>query len=291
VSDFLVAVFEGRVEARSTQRLGYAKAEQKAFRTALEQACAGLIAKPEEVLYATYAAAGDDLVDVENVLTYNVSQAHLREAARHGLVLERAHAVIPDERFPDDHTHVMTYTLATDPSWRSWQPTKSLAEVVISDNRVLRGPTARGVWVAARRGTIIAHETTREVPERIAVEVTVGGTLAPSINLLSITKPVVDGLLAALHGYAGHRRSEVLDRLPSIVGPDEQNLGGWLAEDEAAPLGCTEFLLPWRDTIQISPADDRIVALRVRRDDNAGPAIRCHVSKAAAPVGDSGGPA
>jgi hypothetical protein len=273
-----------RVEARSAVRLGYYRADQVDFRADLQSACAGLVAGEGELLRAVYShplIAGDP-VDVENVLTYNVGEGCLRTATVNGLLLERAFAVTPDPRFNDRLDHVMTYGLTTLDAWLHWTAGQPLASITLPDITSLVNINARRLWVAARRAGVIAYESREEVPEAVVVDVEVQAPVGVRVGLLRVMKPLVDGLLAAAHSYSGVHL-ERLVRLATVMDPSLQpdEFRSWLI-DPSAPLGLTPFVFPRGTGLQVSPADDRIVALRLVR--RVGPAsVKCSISTAASP--------
>jgi len=274
----------GRVEARSAVRLGYHRADQVAFRADQQSACAGLVAGEGELMRAVYShplIAGDP-VDVENVLTYNVGEGCLRTATVNGLLLERAFAVTPDPWFNGSLDHVMTYELTTLDGWRHWIAGQPLASITLPDITSLVNTNARRLWVAARRAGVIAYESRETLPEAVVVDVEVQAPLHVRVGLLGVRKPLVDGLLAAAHGYSGVHL-ERLVRLATVIDPSLQpdECRSWLI-DPSAPLGRTPFVFPRGTGVQVSPADDRIVALRLVR--RLGPAsVRCSISTAVEP--------
>lgn len=248
-------------------RLGYHRANQVGFRSALQSYCADLVAREGELLHAVYAhpfIVGDP-VDVENVLTYNVGTGCLRAATVNGLLLERAFTVTADPRFNDTLDHAMSYELTTLDGWRHWSAGQVLASITLPGVNALVNANARTVWVAARRAGVIANESREAVPEAVVVDVEVQAPEGVRVGLLGVVKPLVDGLLAAAHGYRGEHL-ERLVKLAELIDPSLQpdELRSWLT-DPSAPFGRASFLFARGAGVQVSPADDRIVALRLVR--------------------------
>lgn len=90
-------------------------------------------------------------------------------------------------------------------------------------------------------------------------------------SLAGLLKPLVDGLLSALHAHDGPVEP-LLDRAAAIdpsLTPDE--LGALLDGPQPAPLGRVALLVPRAAGVMWLPADDRVVALDVRRVTDAAP--------------------
>jgi hypothetical protein len=81
--------------------------------------------------------------------------------------------------------------------------------------------------------------------------------------LVSLIKPLIDGIISALHVHDGSkldlvakRLSERLDATPAV--PAER-----LTNRAAAVLGERTLLRPFQNSVQWNPADDRLVYIRV----------------------------
>ncbi|OLT18174.1 hypothetical protein BJF78_12050 [Pseudonocardia sp. CNS-139] len=262
--DHGVSAGDGHVEAWSTTRLPFEPTgSQVGFRRELAAACRGLTARPGQVLHACYAAADTRVVDLENVLTYNLGPGAVRAAARYGLVLERAPA-------PDDGRHHYRYRVVdAGTRWSYWaagEPLGSVRLLVPSAGvrGLFTGPTAGRWWLAARRAGVTAAVRSAAVPGRLALRVTVAPPEGWRGSLAGLLKPLTDGLVAAVHAHEGP--FDGLVERASAVDPDltPGEFEALLQEPREAPLGRVRLVVRWGATLQWLPADDRIVALDVR---------------------------
>jgi hypothetical protein len=115
------------------------------------------------------------------------------------------------------------------------------------------------------RAGVTAHAQTIAVPERLALRVLVGPPEGWRDSLASLLKPLIDGLVAAMHAHEGPVDSVLLGRAPTInrdLTRDEFRT--LLVEPTTAPLGRVRLAVRWGATLQWLPADDRIVALDIR---------------------------
>lgn len=96
-----------------------------------------------------------------------------------------------------------------------------------------------------------------------------GRLASPLVGLL---KPLADGLIAAVHAYGSPVDDAILHRAP-MIDPTltGEVLRSLLIEPATAPLGCWRFVTPYRDGVMVSPADDRMVALDIRINQQRRP--------------------
>jgi hypothetical protein len=258
------------VEAWSSIRLPFEpKGWLLDFRRELAQACRELTAAPRQVLHAVYTSADHRLVDVENVLTYNLGTAAIRAAAQHGLILERSYCAVHD----GDHQHHYRYRFAeAGQRWSHWSAGELLGSIgFAAPAEAFRAPTAGRWWLAARRAGFTAHAQTTTVPDRLALRVSVSPPERWRGSLASLVKPLTDGLIAAMHAHEGPV-DPVLGPAPTID-PDltRDEFRALLLEPTRAPLGRVRLVVPWGTTLQWLPADDRIVALDIRLTTDRDP--------------------
>jgi len=120
------------------------------------------------------------------------------------------------------------------------------------------------------------HRRAATVPDLFGLKVVVTPPEGWRGSLAGILKTLVDGLTAALHAHDPVVDPRIPDRAAKIdpaLTPDD--LRALLAEPVLAPLGRVRFITPWRDSVQLSPADDRMVAfdIRLSRDRPPGTVI------------------
>lgn len=120
-------------------------------------------------------------------------------------------------------------------------------------------------WLAARRAGVDCRVPAVDVPEPITVRIAVAPPPGWRGSLAGLLKPLVDGLLSAMHAHDGPVRP-LLDRASAIdpsLTPNE--LAALLDQPRLAPVGRVALLIPRAAGVMWLPADDRVVALDVRR--------------------------
>jgi hypothetical protein len=254
------------------------------FRRELAQACRALNAEPGQVLHAVYESDDSSRVDIENVLTYNLGTGALRDAARYGLVLERSFANPPHDW---NHGHRYALSSAATP-WRFWHEGDRLASLDLeAPPDLFADPKAGRWWLVAKRGALVAHTTSDIPPTAFAVRLLVSPPAGWRGRLIGLLKPLVDGVVSALHAHTGPIET-VLDRAggidPSLSRSEFREL---LTSPADAPLGGVRLVARWGQTLQWHPADDRIVVLDAGLDPSGRPgrvrAKICHAIEAVSP--------
>lgn len=256
---FIVVAEGHRVTAWSTGVLpfepkGWALQLRGTVRTATRR-----MLRPGDRLSATWWCA-DATADLENVLLYNVGPDTFW-AATGPLWLRRRRAGAPSPPAPLCAPVVSVVEYTTDAP--APEPREPLVELrgrlpEISSPEALR---PEEVWRAVHLGSCAG---TGPLPHHLALDVTVGGA-HPLATPSRVVKPLVDGLLAALHRYSGPKMDAVVARM-RLTSPTEAR--AWLVNQDMPFLGDRNFVWPWRSSLQWSPADERLteISLRVSRE-------------------------
>jgi mono/diheme cytochrome c family protein len=258
-----------RVEAWSSSRLPFEPAgPMLAFRDELRRAVAQLSAGPEEALYALYTSRVDGHFDVENVLLYNVGPRAFASAAANEIVVERALGPVPvppPALVGADH-HYCYEIVAGQGPWRGWSVGRPLASFGPLD----LGPLSRvgrpaSVWHALRRSGTQVSDPVHD-PSRFGLDLVLEIPANLRVNLVAITKPLVDGVIAAFHAHDDPASLDlVASRVAAELGAPVDEIRALLCEDRTAILGARRLLWPRGDGVQWNPADDRSHAFRIRR--------------------------
>ena len=264
---------DSRVEAWSSTRLPFEPTgAMREFRGELRGAVAQLSAGPARGLYALYVSPVGGHFDVENVLLYNVGPRAFLHSAEFELVVERAHGTIPSPPAGFDRArhHYRYEILPIGTPWRRWSAGRRLA----SFGPIDLGPSAHArrpsrVWYAVRRGGAEVSQMA-VVPSVFGFDLVLEVPAGASVNLASIAKPLVDGVVAALHAHDHPASIDlVAGRIAAQLGAPVDEVRSLLGQNGPAILGARRLLWPWRDGVQWNPADDLCGAFRIRRATRA----------------------
>jgi hypothetical protein len=174
----------------------------------------------------------------------------------------------PTPPYPlDASAHHHAYLLAdADEPWHGWSIGRWLASFAsVKLTSLAESANAASVWLAIRRGTTSVMSAA-EVDSAIGLELTVELPDAARTNLATLTKPLIDGTIAAFHTHDERASIDIVaERLEAQTGVPAAEVRRLLDRNEAAILGPRRLLWPWRDGVQWNPADDRCAAFRIRR--------------------------
>lgn len=272
-SQFHVAQSTSTVELWSTERLQFQPEGQM---RQLKKALASTIGRAPRGeggwLYAMYCSADVRAVDVENVLFYNVGTGAFGHATQGGIVFERAIAAPPACNRPLNWTprHYHLYQFAGDVRpFLYWEAGGALARWVGVVLPPLRGEVKpHMIWSAMKHGVVITE--CNEPPKLFGVELVLQVPNGLALNLTAVAKPLLDGLLSALHVHDGGDLLELATRLGSRLGQMPDETARLLMDDSFSVLGPRRLLHRFGEGLKWNPADDGLVAVGIRVEPGDG---------------------
>lgn len=216
------------------------------YRAALREALLALVPNPGQALLASYASPDETFVDVENAALYNVGASAYAHLMVSGLVCQRVASA--------DGDHHLSYQLAPLPDLPSG---RSLVVLEIEVPAVTSKP---GPWWAAFRSAALRHTQVAGHEGRFAVDLKLPNSWHP-VRVANALKPLLDGLISALHTHDGTNRDGLLPRLGVLDEPD--TAWSMLCDPAFDLLGRRVLLRPYRTGLKWNPADDRCHAFRL----------------------------
>uniref|UniRef100_A0A832MIG5 Uncharacterized protein n=1 Tax=Eiseniibacteriota bacterium TaxID=2212470 RepID=A0A832MIG5_UNCEI len=251
------------VSVWSARRLPFdERPSTRALRHAIGEAVEQLTAPPGHVLSATFTSPDEDPVDAENVLFSNVGTARFAAAARHGARFERVVGPAPAAPAPVPggarHHHRYAFVAAGAPfaAWEEGPPLLAWNDVALPPLDASSKPDA--VWRAVR--TALLHEEAPPLTGPFALRLALAACEPPAVRPADVLKPLVDGVVAALHVHDGRDLPSLLPRIAARLGEREDVLRDLLTSPGGAVLGRRRLLWPRATGFQWNPADDACVA-------------------------------
>jgi hypothetical protein len=255
----------GPCEIWSATRLPY---EPKGWlvdlRACVSGLVSGLVAEPGHVLHAVYRSNATDSVDTENVLFYNVGLGAFRRATPFGLRFERVHGACPPASDAAAYAHHCRYAIApASAPFHHWRAGTAIArwEGVRLPPLHEMSPCAPN-WLAMRRHGV---ESAAALPHgrpfglRVVVRPGAGGAAYAA----GFVKPLLDGVVAALHRHDGRDLALLAERLAAQLGAPAAEVAELLASDGPSPLGTRRLIWGRAQGVQWNPGDDACVAAEV----------------------------
>jgi hypothetical protein len=236
------------VTAWSLRRLAFEpRGEMLEFRRALRAALKALEPVTGTGLVAIYLSPNDEFVDVENVALYNIGAGAYGHLTAAGLYCERLAS-------PDDRHH-LRYRVDLLPSPPASRLLARATATVPADAH------APGPWWAQFRPGVEVVDFEGLENGAFTVDVSILGPPAGT-RVAGVVKPMLDGLVSALHRHDGRGRDDLLPRLSHLGDPEA--LWTALCAPAAAVLGTRRLVRVHGANIAWNPADERCNAFRVR---------------------------
>jgi len=223
----------------------------------------------DAMLHAQYVSAQEDFCDVENVLLYNVGPAAFNHLCRQGLSFERGFAEPPQVRGSVGMPHYHRYSLTglTDKP-QYWVKGDRLAEWAGIECPPFRSDNKpHSFWYAMKQAAVNTIGE-MDIPRYFGMELTINAPRNSHINLPSVIKPLLDGVICVLHAHDGTGNSVIVGRLAKHLGENESIVEELLMDRRHAVLGTRHLLHPFRQGIQWNPADDLCVTAKILLNDS-----------------------
>lgn len=254
---FEVQLAASNVHGWSTTRLPFEpKGWLLEYRAALRTGLRSLTPADGLGLVARYYSPDSAFVDIENVLCYNLGASCYAHLIGGGLRLTRY-------RSPDG-LHHLTYHL---------QPIVAgeIPPFAVVSAAVPHGTHSAGQWWSLLRPNV--HLNQLLAGRNFGIEVRVSGSWTNSA-LAAAVKPMLDGLVRALHAHDQSQPGELVPRLATLGDPASVWL--MLCDRRQAALGTRSLLRPHGPAgIAWNPADDQCSEITIiRTSPQAHPGIR-----------------
>jgi len=239
-----------RVDARSAIRLPFEpKGWLLDFRKELRTSLRAMRTADASVLLAEYATPDEDFADLENVLLYNVGSGSYSHLTRRGMICRRVQSA--------DEFHRVSYTVTDRTEWPEFAG-RLLATASLDEPA--RGHTPLPWWSALRQRFRVQSDLLHQRQFAITVELGVGWHRG---QLSSMLKPILDGLVSALHVHDGSSRERITTALGETG--DGGRLWSLLNDPTIAILGQRRLVRPHGSGIAWNPADELCGSFRVIR--------------------------
>jgi hypothetical protein len=245
-TSYEIASDQDSVELWSDVRLPFEpEGIMKEARATLRQAVRKLPVEEGHWLAAQYVSAAADFVDMENVLFYNVGSGAFSRLIGPGLTATRSHERPPVSPKGLQYSHYQSYRIQPAPSVR-----RSGTFLVFQSPPLNTATKPHDVWWAASAGSA-TRAAAIAGRYRLVVEV----PRSTSQNLAASMKPLLDGIISAMH-WVDHIDESAVGRLSEATRWEASDIIRRLQRPAAPILGPRTVLCSYRNFIKWDPADD-----------------------------------
>jgi hypothetical protein len=262
---YIISYSDNIVEAWSVQNIPFEPKDwQKEMRTDLRCSLEKIAPISSLGMYEKYAVENNAYCDVENVLLYNIGTGVFRNICNSILCLEREFSsILPPIQVKNIMPHYYRYELISNANLKVYSPKITLAEWAgLECDKFDEKPSF--YWNYIKNSLLdIQH---KDFNDKFGIEIKI--TAPRMINLTSIIKPLLDGVICAFHCHDRNTDDDILNALFSQTGISKAALENMLLDDNFNVLGKRNLIWKRGDGIQWSPADDLCVAIKLMLDVN-----------------------
>lgn len=260
---------DGMVQAFSKERIPYQPQDwRKEFRNALRCALSKLkITSEGQYLMACYYGTGAGSFDLENVLFYNIGSAPFRPFAANRIFAENcSHQETKTTNEGAEFPHRYVYKICDSETCRDFWINRTLAAeweslsvpVFLSSNKAV------DYWRALRENPGKVHSYHKLQGSNFGVKIKLSVPKTKTVNLTSVVKPMLDGVICAFHS-ADQCLQKESSLIASRLGVPKQQL---LSTDNDI-LGPNRFIYPYRkNSVKWNPRDNHCLAFEIEAEHN-----------------------
>ena len=221
----------------------------RTLRGHLREAMRCLRAPSGSVLCATYSSVDQSFCDVENVLIYNVGPSVFANSSGAGLRIVRAWMEPSVSPLGKLYRHHHRYCFINPPPKPNAPDATEFSFALTS---LSTSTKPHEIWWHA---TSAGKTSLVPITGRYALYVELGSP-APFPNIANIVKPLLDGVICAMHAE-NQIDAEAVARLARASTWDLTEISNRLRGPPNPVLGSRRLVYPYRDFVKWDPADDR----------------------------------
>lgn len=253
-----------KIELWSTKRLQFEpKSWMKQMREELRDKLREINPIQNGVLYCKFCSQEDNTAfDVENVLLYNVGSGAFSKISTHQVFIERTFEQLINT--PSDFKHFYTYNYTNlDNLLPFWNKNETIIEWSDLQVSSLKDKPHEYWFNMKKLQTIKRYKSLME-DTPFGIKINIGVPVGKTVNLTGICKPLLDGIISALHSYSGLELDEMAIRLSSILGKEKNEIANLLIDEQIAILGAKEVVRRYQNGVQWNPSDEICYQIQLR---------------------------
>jgi hypothetical protein len=253
------------IECWSSKRLPFeAQGWLLEMKQKLQQELASI--KGRGYLYANFISNRADFFDVDNVLFHNLGTQTFNELAVKGLCFERLYHRPPKVASSTRYPYYSSYRVIKK-NQVLWKKDRVIAKwKSISIPNLNEIPDMNRIWFNMKRGNL--NIRSNEEYFNYGLELVIHGPSEHKLNLTSVLKPLIEGVLASLHRHNGALLKEVAKELSEKLRVDTQIISRLLMETKTSVLGERSLILPYQKKLKWYPNDQILSYVNITYKDD-----------------------
>ncbi|WP_194840956.1 DUF6946 family protein [Filobacillus milosensis] len=257
-----------KVELWSTKRLQFEpKNWMKDMRNDLKNELKQITSTENGTLYAMFCTNDNkSWFDVENVLLYNVGVGAFSQIGDNNFIIEQSLENVPhlnnSPKF--NHYHQYNYGKDFDLYWQKDDVLATWRDMKLSSLK----DKPHEYWYQMKLSNIETYAKSLNKNSKFGLKLNIGVPIGKNVNLTSVCKPLIDGIVSSLHCYSGEDIDEVSKRLGVQLDIAESHIAEMLLEEYNAILGSHNVVRRFQKGIQWNPADDFCFQIAIKTFDS-----------------------
>jgi hypothetical protein len=215
-------------------------------------------------LHALYKSMDQSFFDVENVLFYNVGPSAFSHLNIKTLQFERAfeHPSFVNEE--QHYEHYQSYKIIEQDGKMSayWTKEYTLATWEnIAIPKLSSEIKPHSIWHVMKTGSFKIQDRIKS--NYYGLEVTIKPPLHTQFNLVSVIKPLLDGIISAFHHHDSSELDKVVYRLNNYTNLPTKEIEHLLLDSSNSILGARNLIQPYRNGVKWNPEDDAFQFIKI----------------------------
>ncbi|MBB6451600.1 hypothetical protein HNQ94_000021 [Salirhabdus euzebyi] len=215
-------------------------------------------------LRALYKSMSEDFFDVENVLFYNVGSSAFSHLDIKSLQFERVFEYPPTVNRLQQLNHYQSYKILEQNESLSeyWAKKNTLATWKnVTIPKLSSEIKPHSIWYAMKTGAIKVFD--RTYSNYYGMEVTIKSPIHTKINLVSVMKPLLDGIISSFHHHELSDLDEVIFRLNHYINLPQEKIERFLLDNRTSILGPRNLIQAYRSGVKWNPKDDAFPFMKI----------------------------
>jgi hypothetical protein len=216
-------------------------------------------------LYANFISNRADFFDVDNVLFHNIGNHVFNNLAVKGLCFERLYHRPPKLASKQRYPYYSSYRVLkkNDVLWKKDRVLAKWKNIALPSLDEI--PDMNRIWFNMKRGNLSIRS--HDDYFNYGLELVIHGPADRKVNLTSVIKPLVEGVLASLHHHNGALLQEVSKELSEKLNIEKSIVSKLLTETKSSVLGERSLVLPYQKRIKWYPNDQILAYVNITYKD------------------------
>lgn len=234
------------------------KGIEKEFRNSLRRELTKLELSKDEILLAIFKNVKQDFFDVENILFYNIGTSSFKETSSNGIIFEYPDKILQSS---EGLNNEYIYRIINEEEYHSSFVDEKVCDFEFVMDNIDANMKPHNYWYAFHRGMVKCYTNINNKTDYFGIDMQIH-TPKSFYNLTSLIKPMLDGIISALH-YELRFDMTGIERLSEKLNLRVNETIELLERRSYSILEGRRLLAKYRNGIKWNPEDERCRKVRI----------------------------